>query len=202
LSLNFLSAFWIESPSWTFLSNKILNMFISRCQCQNSRFSFYLFTTWCFLWVQPCEYGWNCSGLNLFSRELLTCVIHDAVKHSNLIVRTEGSLFLPHLTNTALNSSSLKQFHDIRGNVRTKKHRGTFAKLFLPWKSNKYYYVFWVGEWVSEGVCVCVSVTLVIQQENCLRHIIVSFVVCLALPYFSTLKHKRKDFLKKKSCWE
>lgn len=57
LSLNFLSAFWIESPSWTFLSNKILNMFISRCQCQNSRFSFYLFTTWCFLWVQPCEYG-------------------------------------------------------------------------------------------------------------------------------------------------
>jgi hypothetical protein len=38
-----------------------------------------------------------------------------------------------------------------------------------------------------------VSVALVIQQANSMRRIM-SSVVCLALPYFTTLSHKRYDF--------
>jgi hypothetical protein len=41
----------------------------------------------------------------------------------------------------------------------------------------------------------CVSVALVIQHAKRMRRIM-SSVTCLALPYFSTLSHKRNHFLK------
>jgi hypothetical protein len=39
-----------------------------------------------------------------------------------------------------------------------------------------------------------VSVPLVIQHAMHLRRIMLSFVACLTLPYFSTLSHKRHDW--------
>jgi predicted transcriptional regulator len=40
----------------------------------------------------------------------------------------------------------------------------------------------------------CVSVALIIQHTKGMRRIIWSFVACLAVPFFSTLSHKRHDF--------
>jgi hypothetical protein len=43
----------------------------------------------------------------------------------------------------------------------------------------------------------CVSVALVIRHAKRKRHIILSYLACLALPCFFTLSHKRHDFREK-----
>jgi hypothetical protein len=46
----------------------------------------------------------------------------------------------------------------------------------------------------TEFMCVCVFVALSIQQAKHMRRVILSFVVCLSVPRFSTLPHKRHHF--------
>ena len=43
----------------------------------------------------------------------------------------------------------------------------------------------------------CVFVALVIEGANCIRRIILSSVVCRALPHIPTLSHKEHDFRRK-----
>ena len=68
------------------------------------------------------------------------------------------------------------------GDVRITQYRVASAYLSLLWKSNKYY-----------ALCVCVFAAFVIQHAKRMRHIKLSSITCLALPYFSTLSHKWHD---------
>jgi hypothetical protein len=58
------------------------------------------------------------------------------------------------------------------------------CRSLLPWISNKYYI------FVCVCVCACMHIVLLIQH---MHHIVTSFVVPQAPPYFSTLSHKRRD---------
>jgi len=60
------------------------------------------------------------------------------------------------------------------------------------------------GKTLSITYSECVFVALVIQHAKRKRHIILSYLACLALPYFSALSHKRfsgeKVIKQKKMC--
>jgi hypothetical protein len=51
------------------------------------------------------------------------------------------------------------------------------------------------GAWVSARAFALVA--LLIQHATLMHHIVLSFVVSLAPPYFLTLSHKRHDFFKR-----
>ena len=55
----------------------------------------------------------------------------------------------------------------------------------MPWKKDVTYFKY-------------VSVALGIQHAMRMRRILLSFLACLAIPYFSTSFHTRRDFRKKK----
>jgi hypothetical protein len=53
------------------------------------------------------------------------------------------------------------------------------------------------GKAIGTKYSLCVSVALVIQHAKRMRRIILPCVARPALPYFSTLFHKRRDFWEK-----
>jgi hypothetical protein len=73
-----------------------------------------------------------------------------------------------------------------------------FSESLLQWKSNSVLhidlYVYACIRTCVACACACVHVALLIQHETRMRHIVTSFVARLALPYFSTLSHKRRDY--------
>ena len=78
-----------------------------------------------------------------------------------------------------------------------------FREALLLWKSNKYDWLTvhlrerQTKTWAWPCACVCVHVPLLIQHATFMHHTVISFVVPLAPPHFSTLSHKWHNFLEK-----